>query len=179
MEELASIIHHFKYVALFTSRIELDAMASPTHNLRELLKVRLTDYDNAALQEIEHFIVEVVFLLFFDLALDHSLDLLGVSRCRHLVVLLLILSLLLLLFYPSLLFHLLKGVRSLRWCANIAASRSAKRACPLRRSRACRNTGPLERDCILLHGHRRIKVLHGLTRNDLGGNIRIKSCALT
>ena len=110
MEELASIIHHFKYVALFTSRIELDAMASPTHNLRELLKVRLTDYDNPTLQEIEHLIVKVVFLLLFDLALDHCLDLLGVSRCRHLVVLLLILSLLLLLFYPSLLFHLLEGV---------------------------------------------------------------------
>ena len=107
VEELASIILNFKYVALCSSRIELDAMSSPTNNSRELLKVRLTHYDHSALQEIEHLIVKVFLLLLLDLPLYHCLDLLSVSRCGHLMVLPI---LLLLLFNPSLRFHLFKGV---------------------------------------------------------------------
>ena len=85
-------------------------MSRPTDDPRELIEAVLPDNDDPALQEIEHFVVEVVFLFFLDLPIDNLLHLRALSFHFQVLILCLVLLFLLFSFELRLQLHLLERV---------------------------------------------------------------------
>ena len=85
-------------------------MSRPADDPRELIEAVLPDNDDPALQEIEHFVVEVVFLFLLELPIDNLLHLRALSFHLQVLILCLVLLLLLFSFELRLQLHLLERV---------------------------------------------------------------------
>ena len=85
-------------------------MSWPADDPREFIEAVLPDNDDPTLQEIEHFVIEVVFLFLLDLSIDNLLHFRALSFHLQVLILCLVLLLLLFSFEPRLSLHLLERV---------------------------------------------------------------------